>query len=673
MGMLNALLDIGKVLGGDELECATKMPLSSGVEIRIWLDVEDPAARPLRVRGVARVDFARIRADRKRSYFFRAQEGSNFHFCYSPVVRMQLKELSFDEPYRNKLATRVLGDLESPNCDKGNPSVGPAVQVFEQGSVARIMKGLQERRDELIRLGKDLLDEGKRNEQKVSFLLVFGVQAGDRFAYPGDPPIRPLFCDYFWFKLGSVLSKGGRARCALCGEEEEHAVNLDQVFAFATFDKKSFLPGGYNASGTPEKVFPLCRGCLRWLTRGKDHADALFRDDRTAHPLHLTVIPELFGYGPGLGRRTLEAKTKDFLETGLTNASGLSEVLLEQDDVLAYHFLFWEQIKDQERIHLMVEDVPPLRLARLLYAWKRSCLMFPEIRRSRATMGPGERQSLSEGMRFVFGVLGSFAEKNKQDQKALRDLALAVTGKLLHGERVDLAPIKGIVCARLSGLLTDPTKPMKERGFPVRRAERLVDFLARVNRLGHDGEEEDQMSEETMCPEKAEAGPGMVPRKPLRERVEEMLEGFADPYLKEPFGRGVFLAGVVLGFFAQEQVGKGGDLASAPLFKQLNFGRLRRRDLQERLGRLPGLIYQYHVPHAGAIRLLTGEVTRLLLEGTPRELGSEGNFAFAAGFLSASSYFWRCFGEKISSEEIQDDIPREETLLQEMDEEDDDV
>jgi hypothetical protein len=120
MGMLNALLDIGKVLGGDELECATKMPLSSGVEIRIWLDVEDPAARPLRVRGVARVDFARIRADRKRSYFFRAQEGSNFHFCYSPVVRMQLKELSFDEPYRNKLATGYFR-VGNPELRQGKP------------------------------------------------------------------------------------------------------------------------------------------------------------------------------------------------------------------------------------------------------------------------------------------------------------------------------------------------------------------------------------------------------------------------------------------------------------------------------------------------------------------------------------------------------------------------
>jgi hypothetical protein len=51
----------------------------------------------------------------------------------------------------------------------------------------------------------------------------------------------------------------------------------------------------------------------------------------------------------------------------------------------------------------------------LLYAGN-GLPMFPRHPTFLATMGPGERQSQYEGMRFVFGVLGSFAETNKQDK-----------------------------------------------------------------------------------------------------------------------------------------------------------------------------------------------------------------------------------------------------------------
>lgn len=442
MGMLNALLDIGKALGGDELECATKMPMAEGTEIQIWLDVEDPAARPLNVLGVHRVTLADVDPRNKSRYLYRDTEGSNFSYCYSSVVRMQKKELNFDEAYLKKLETKVLKEFETPLTTPTESSASEGTfQVFQSGSIPRILTGLRQHRDELALLGKDALDAAKRDKKTASFLLVFGIRSGERFLYPGDTPVNALFSDYFWAKLGVVLSKGKEARCSLCGQEEKHAVNLNQVFAFATFDKESFLPGIRNMPGTPEKVFPLCRECLRWLSRGKDHGDTLFREDRMAYPLHLTVIPELFGSGPSMGRRPLERKTKDFLNTGLTNAPGLFEALLDQDDVLVYHFLFWEQIQAQERIHLMAEDVPPLRLTQLLHAWRRSCRMFPETQRPSATMSPEEKQSLSAGMRFVFGVLGSFAGKSKQDQTAMRDLALAVTGKLLQDEPVDLGLI----------------------------------------------------------------------------------------------------------------------------------------------------------------------------------------------------------------------------------------
>jgi hypothetical protein len=155
-----------------------------------------------------------------------------------------------------------------------------------------------------------------------------------------------------------------------------------------------------------------------------------------------------------------------------------------------------------------------------------------------------------------------------------------------------------------------------------------------------------------------------------------MMEAFADPYLQQPFGRGVFLAGVLLGVFAREQVRGTGpaeqekkkavDVAASPLFKQLNFGRLRLRDLKGHLGRLPGLIHQYRIDYTGPVQSFAGEVTRLVLEGEQKELGPEGNFAFAAGFFAAPSYFWRCFGRQVPADVVVDEsLPGDDAASEE--------
>ena len=58
----------------------------------------------------------------------------------------------------------------------------------------------------------------------------------------------------------------------------------------------------------------------------------------------------------------------------------------------------------------------------------------------------------------------------------------------------------------------------------------------------------------------------------------DFFEDFQDPYLKTKAGRGVFLSGVVLGMLAKGQAGQGA-IDSAPMYKQLNFGRRAHEQL----------------------------------------------------------------------------------------------
>ena len=124
----------------------------------------------------------------------------------------------------------------------------------------------------------------------------------------------------------------------------------------------------------------------------------------------------------------------------------------------------------------------------------------------------------------------------------------------------------------------------------------------------------------------------------------DWLEKFADPYLKTTSGQGVFLSGVVLGMLAKYQVKKGEDIDSAPIFKQIVFGKMQRRDLLRHLSRVPELIRAYDIPYKGYIQQLAGKSGDLLLKGAS-EMGVDGNFVFSVAFLNAGDYFWRIFGK----------------------------
>lgn len=124
----------------------------------------------------------------------------------------------------------------------------------------------------------------------------------------------------------------------------------------------------------------------------------------------------------------------------------------------------------------------------------------------------------------------------------------------------------------------------------------------------------------------------------------DWLENFADAYLKTSSGQGVFLGGIVLGMVAKHQVKKGDDIDSAPMFKQLVFGKMQRRDLLRHLSRVPELLRAYDIPYKNYIQQLSGRAGELLLRGSG-EMGVDGNFAFSVAFINANEYFWRIFGK----------------------------
>lgn len=133
----------------------------------------------------------------------------------------------------------------------------------------------------------------------------------------------------------------------------------------------------------------------------------------------------------------------------------------------------------------------------------------------------------------------------------------------------------------------------------------------------------------------------------------EFLEKFTDPYLQTRSGKGIFLAGVTLGMLALGQSPEAID--SAPIFKQLNFGRMKKRDVLKHMARVPELTRAYHLDLARMIDDLCAKSGEMLLEGKERDLGIDGNFIFSVAFLNARNYFWTIFRKQESQLKIEEE------------------
>ncbi|HHV36103.1 MAG TPA: CRISPR-associated protein [Syntrophomonadaceae bacterium] len=134
----------------------------------------------------------------------------------------------------------------------------------------------------------------------------------------------------------------------------------------------------------------------------------------------------------------------------------------------------------------------------------------------------------------------------------------------------------------------------------------------------------------------------------------EFLEHYKDPYLKTDQGKGVFLAGVLFGYMAKCQ---DDEIKKAPIFKQLDFGRMNLRSLKKQLSRVPQLIYAYEgiSKYSGLFTRLAAEAGELILAGGQKDLGVNGNFAFTVGFSNGPDLFWKIFKKTESSKNVNEE------------------
>ncbi|NLC11936.1 MAG: hypothetical protein GX767_06765, partial [Firmicutes bacterium] len=393
------------------------------------------------IKGVSGIELEDLKRtpEMKRKYLYRDRVGSNVFWGFSPLLKIGKPKgsLSNNKKYffgesgnwetekdsqLKKIKERVLMDYEK-------------VGIFSPGSVDRIMEDLPQHINQIL----DFLDN------KKSHVILFGLDRDGTFLYPGEVP---AFVNYFELKLKESIEKEGdttEKTCALCYRRKKKTSTLDKVFKFSTFDKVSILPG--LSKKEINKVYPVCLDCLEKVSAGRERVDRTLTNTSVIPGIRIWVIPEGGDDDQfNLLLKNLEMKMKgEKLESlGEKVEENYFHILAEEGQGLVFHFLFWEQNNAQEMIHLMVEDVPPERLANLEKYWKQAMTNI---------MGNVERGlNLDWTIKSLFATLDRLAGKSKSDKTVFRDYAVKVVGKMLQGRRLPVESFKKFVVSRIPRL-----------------------------------------------------------------------------------------------------------------------------------------------------------------------------------------------------------------------------
>lgn len=601
MGFIQAVKDLGALDMGTGLQPYLKFPLErGGVVMRVYMDIEDIEAYQLIIKGISRIDATEFSCgpEMKYKYLFRERVGGNVSWSFSPVYRVgkpgtNRRQYRLDwvgakgdwQDNKNshlcKIRKRLLDDYEKE-------------QIINSGAADMIILQLES----LLPVIFKLLQPGKPH------IMVFGAERAGAFIYPGE---MPALLRYFENKLQlSLMFSEKEQACALCGTNSV-CTPLARVFKFATVDKVSFLPG--LDKRLKNNAYSVCRQCMGHLSSGREKVERVFSDNGIIPGIQMWIIPEaLTAEGGKQVEKLLHRLGKQGFSVIAPEAEkreiGIFQQLSGNDESLVFHFIFWERNNAQELLHLMLESVSPVRLAFLESCWNTVLDKFMEKE--------SKIKSLDLAFRSLYYTLGKLAGKNEADRLVFRNFCLYIMGRMLVGASLPVQAFKKNLISRCNRLINE-TENFSEMRTVLFFIMLWGEYMHLIN--------------------------GSDNMKPA------IFEEFNDPYLRQTQGQGVFLASIVLGYIARNQVAPEQDIKNSPIFKQIQFGRMSMKKLKRLMLRVPEIVAaeQDHIPANQFLFRIYNEANRHLLEGDGQDLGLDGNYVFTVGFGNAALYFWKLF------------------------------
>ncbi len=543
-----------------------------------------------------------------------------------------------------------------------DPMIGKIADFFEMNRMTEILRTYYYN---FIEQNYASHPKMKRPKGRILTVSLDGKLPGELDAY------KKLLYESKTSLIGSGVSEG-RGICSLTFEPNSTVYGkASNAFSFYTIDKPGMITGGFDEKKA-WKNFPVSAHAAQSLKQARDYLD---KRQKFYMPggFRYWVIPKLvFGGG--------EAELKECLESlasysdsspgfglGQEARDRFSEIeqrikfiaKLVQSQVLL-SFLFWERNNAQLKINLLVDDVPPTRLKRLIEAQR-------EVARLKSYSSwqnkISDKPDTDRSIRFSFGLIWPFyareAQHKSKDNKFVaprkgtryRESYLRLVRELYLGYAPDARQILTLVMEYLEALYKDP----EDKSFLYKPLHALcwlrylceLDLWQPALKNKGDAMKLDDLSIEPDFKQRDESGRF---KNSWMAYIEEFYQEH-QAMLVNPFLFGTFLLGCLVRLMMNIQAHK---LNSTPFEKELKGLRLKKSDIPTLFSKTLSKLRDYE--HGDTYKVLDELISDLCLRGNLNEeqISDEEVSAWLAFGLAQGRVFKKLVD--LEKERIKEDV-----------------
>jgi len=420
------------------------------------------------------------------------------------------------------------------------------------------------------RIKQDITQQLKNvNLNKTSLLITIKVDN----KYIGEiEEFKNFMVDYFLSEKVKLSSSKNKV-CSICGELKEEVFTTSEIYKFYNLDKECYISSGFKKENA-WKNFPICKECFLKIETGKKiiEENLIFKFSGLNYYLIPKVLINLENKAVSTILEILKKSKdrKDFAE----NEDLILTYISEYNDFIALYFLFLKKDNQAERIQLLIEDIVPSRIRKIVNSEEKIRKLF--------------------GNKFNFTLISEFFKDNSNK------LLFEIIDAIFRGGKLDRLLLYRKILASLKSNLHENEKSFIKK---MKDGLSVVRFFEELGLLHYGG---DNMNE---------------------DKFGEIYEKFKG--LDTPAKRGIFLLGALtqwlLSLQAYERDG------STPFVKNLKGLNMNIQDIK---GLLPKIIDKFiaYNNHTQAVRELEKEISKNLLSESNFKLPiEEVNFIFATG------------------------------------------
>jgi CRISPR-associated protein Csh1 len=387
--------------------------------------------------------------------------------------------------------------------------------------------------------------------------------------------------------------------CSVCGERKDEVFTTSEIYTFYTLDKECYIASGFERKNA-WKNFPICKECFLKIELGKKtiEEDLSFKFSGLSYYLipKILINPQDQAVEDILDIIKKSKDKKDFKD----NEELVLELLSQFKDYITLYLLFLKKENSADRIQLLIEEVLPSRISKIVDAENKTNKLF----------------KTEDGKDFFnFSLLYEFF------QDKTNKFLFEVIDKIFRGGKLDRLVIYRKLLNVLNNVYYEDNKSFL---FKTLKSLSLVRFLEELGILKHGGDR--AMTSHVEAKEYAQPYNGLDQTIEKR-KFDEIYEKFKG--LDTPTKRGIFLLGALtqwlLSLQAHERDG------SMPFLKALKGLNMNMQDIK---GLLPKVVDKFiaYDNRTTFVRELEKEISaNLLAEQNPKISIEEINFIFATG------------------------------------------